>query len=173
MLKLLAEIMKIINSETDPRQISLSVCFAMIVGLTPLFCLHNLLIFFLVFSLRVNLATFFLAWPLFSGVAYLLDPLAHQVGLAVLQLPALNGLWTTLYSNAVFKLEKFYNSIVMGSLIFSAILFMPCFLFTNFMIRKYRENILAWVEKTRLMKILKASRIYAIYQTVAGQGGAS
>jgi len=172
MLKLLAEILKVLNSETEPGQISLAICFAMIVGLTPLFCPHNVLVFFLVFAFRVNLATFFLAWPLFSGIGYLVDPIFHQVGLAVLKAPALNGVWTACYNNAIFRLENFNNSIVMGSLIFSAIFFLPCLLVGNFLIRHYREDLLAWVEKTRFMKILKASRLYSVYQALSGVGGA-
>lgn len=71
----LAKFLRVLNSETDPAQISLAFCFSMVAGLTPLFSLHNLPILFLVLVLRVNLSAFLLGFAFFSGIAYLLDPL--------------------------------------------------------------------------------------------------
>ena len=173
MLKLIAEILKILNSETEPMQISLAVCFAMIMGITPMLSLHNLLVLFCVLALRVNLVIFILTCPLIAGIGYIIDPLLHHIGMATLTAEPLEGLWTTLYNNPIFRLERFNNSVVMGGLIFSIIMFAPCYFLSNFVILRYRENFLAWVEKTRLMKILKASKLYGAYQTVVGIGGAS
>jgi uncharacterized protein (TIGR03546 family) len=171
MLNLLARILHVLNSETEPRQISLAVCFAMIMGITPLYSLHNLAVLFLVLILRVNLATFLVAWPLIAGIGYIIDPLLHKIGLAALTANSLQGIWTTLYNNTLFRLERFNNTIVMGGLIFSAVLFLPCYFFSNLLVRRYRENFLAWMEKTKLAKILKASKLFAVYKTISGMGG--
>jgi uncharacterized protein (TIGR03546 family) len=96
MLKVIAKVLKVLNSETDPGQISLAFCLSMIAGLTPLFSLHNFLIFFLVLILRVNLSAFLLGTVFFSGVAYLLDPFFHWIGLTALTTGPLEGLWTAL-----------------------------------------------------------------------------
>ncbi len=87
MLKLIAKLLKVLNSDTDPSQISLAVCFSMIVGLTPFFSLHNLMILLLALFIRVNLSSFLLGLALFSGVAYLLDPLFHRCPGPVSRLP--------------------------------------------------------------------------------------
>ena len=84
MIKLLAKLLRVLNSETNPGQISLGFSFAMIAGLTPLLSIHNLVILLLVCSLRVNLAAFLLGLGVFTGIAYLMDPLFHLLGLAVL-----------------------------------------------------------------------------------------
>ena len=168
MLKLIAEFLQILNSETEPRQISLAVCFSLIMGITPLYSLHNLIVLFLVFILRVNIATFLLVWPLVAGIGYILDPVLHQLGLTVLTAPALEGVWTALYNNPIFRVERFNNTIVMGGLVFSMVLFVPCFFLSNYLVRRYRETFLAWVEKTRLMKLIKASKLYEVYQMVGG-----
>lgn len=172
MISLLVELFKILNSETDPPQISLSICFAMVVGLTPLFSLHNLILIFLVCFLRVNISAFILFWPLFSAVAYLLDPFFHTIGWALLTAPSLESLWTVFYNIAFFKLARFNNTIVMGSLIFSLTLFLPVFLLGNYLIRRYRESFMAWIQQTKLVQVLKASKLYSIYRTVSGAGGA-
>jgi uncharacterized protein (TIGR03546 family) len=172
-IEIIAKILKALNSEAEPGQISLALCFGMIAGLTPLLSLHNLLILFFVLVLRVNLSTFILAWGLFSGVAYLLDPLFHRIGLSVLRASPLEGLWTALYNVTLCRLESFNNSIVMGSLVFSAVLFIPVYLISNVAIRRYRDHILAWVRESRIMQILKGSKLYAAYQRVSGWGGGS
>jgi len=61
----------------------------------------------------------------------------------------------------------------MGSLLISLALFIPMLLILNLAIRKYRTHILAWIEKTRVVQVLRASKLYQTYQTVSGWGGGS
>ena len=84
MIGTIAKILKALNSETAPGQISMALCFALIIGLTPLYSLHNLLVLLLVLLLRVNLSAFIAGWVFFSGIAYILDPIFHRIGLALL-----------------------------------------------------------------------------------------
>lgn len=167
MIKLLAKLLRVLNSETDPGQISLGLCFAMIVGLTPFMSLHNLFVVLLVFVLRVNLSAFLLGLALFTGIAYLLDPLFHRLGLAVLTAPSLADLWTSLYQSVWWRLEHFNNSIVMGSLVFSVAMFVPILLLLNLLIRRYRQHVMTWVQTTRIMQMFKASKLYQTYETLS------
>ena len=172
MIKLLAKLLRVLNSETEPGQISLGFGFAMIAGLTPLLSLHNLIVLLLVFILRVNLSAFLLGLAMFTGIAYLLDPLFHLLGLAVLTTPTLEGLWTSLYQSVLWRLEHFNNSIVMGSLVFSIGLFLPVLLISNLLIRRYRKHVLVWVQKTKIMQMFKASKLYQTYETLSSWRGA-
>ena len=158
MIRAAYKLLQVISSETEPGQISLGFAFALIAGFTPLISLHNVLVLFLILILRVNLSAFFLGLAVFSGVAYLLDPVFHRIGLAVLTAGPLEGLWTTLYNSTPWRLEQFNNSIVMGSLIVSLLLFVPLYLVSNRLILKYREHFLAWVQKTKLAHVLNILR---------------
>ena len=171
MLKLIAKFLKVLNSDTEPGQLSLAFCLAMVAGLTPLMSLHNILVLFLVCILRANLAAFLLGFLTVTGIAYLLDPIFNQLGLAILTAAALKPLWTSLYNITLFRLENFTNSIVMSSLLFSLILFVPMYFLFNLLIAKYRNHLLRWVEKSRLMKFFMASKLYRVYKTVTGLGG--
>ena len=173
MIQGIAKLLKVLNSESEPAQISLAICLAMIVGLTPLYSLHNLLVFLLVCMLRVNASAFILGFVFFSGAAYLLDPLFHKLGLWVLTLPALEGLWTGLYGQALWRIARFNNSLVMGSLVSSLLLSIPLLLTLNVLIRRYRQHILEWLRKLKIVKILKASKFYEIYESAAAWGGKS
>ena len=116
-MRLLLKLLKALNSETDPSQIALGFCFALVAGLTPILSLHNLLVLLFVLVLRVNLSAFIAGTLFFSGFAYIIDPLMSRIGLAVLEADVLNGLWTSLYNSTFFRLLRFNNSIVMGSLV--------------------------------------------------------
>ena len=173
MIKAIVKLVKVMNSESEPAQISVAACLALIAGFTPVFSPHNLLVLLLVFLLRVNVSAFILGFIVFSGAAFLLDPLFHRVGLWVLTLPALEGLWTVLYGNLLWRLEGFNNSIVMGSLVVSLLLTIPLFLFFNMIIRRYRQHILERLRKLKIVKILKASKFYEIYESTTVWGGKS
>jgi uncharacterized protein (TIGR03546 family) len=171
MVKAFAKFLKVLNSEAGPGQISLAFCFSTVAGLTPLFSLHNLIVLLLVLILRVNLSAFLVGLALFSGVAYLLDPLFHRIGLAVLTAETLNGLWTVLYNSTLWRIERFNNTILMGSLLSSLILFIPLFILSNLSIHRYRQHVLGWVRKTRLMQTLQATKLYQTYRSISGWGG--
>jgi len=167
----IAKLIKVLNSETEPGQISLALCLAMVAGFTPALSLHNLLVLLLVLVLRVNLSAFVVGWVFFSALAYALDPLFHRIGLAILTAPALSGFWTGLYNSAWFRLDRLNNTIVMGSLLFSLICFVPGLILFNLIIRRYREHILAWVRKMRLVQAVKATKLFQIYQSLSDLKG--
>jgi uncharacterized protein (TIGR03546 family) len=171
MIEIIARTLKILNSESEPGQISLALCLAMIAGLTPLYSLHNLLVVFLVLILRVNLSAFLLGWLFFSAIAYLLDPLFHSIGLNVLTAGFFEPLWTALYNLTLLRLARFNNTIVMGSLLFSLVTFIPLYILSNFLIVKYRDHILSWIRNTRIMTAIKASKFYNAYERLSGWGG--
>jgi uncharacterized protein (TIGR03546 family) len=160
LLRLLARFLKLLGSETDPRQIALGVALALVAGLTPLASLHNLVVLLLLLVLRANLSAFLLAWALFSGCAYLLDPLFDTLGLRLLTLPALEGFWTTLYNVPGMRLTRFNHTIVLGSLVICVVLVVPVFLLTAAGVRRYRAQVLARVRALRIAQALKASRLY-------------
>lgn len=168
MIRILARILKTLNSESDPGQISLALGFAMVAGFTPFVSLHNFVIVFLILILRVNLSTFLLGLAAFSGIAYLLDPLFHRMGLALLTADSLGGLWTTLYNSTIWRLSRFNNSVLMGSFFFSLLCFLPLLFLANWGIRRYRAHVLEWVRKSRIMQALTASKFYSIYKSASG-----
>lgn len=158
MLKLIVKLLRVLGSEADPGQISLAFALSLIAGLTPFWSLHNLLVFLLVLFLRVNLWTFVIGLLFFSGIAYLLDPFFHWLGLAVLTTGPLEGLWTRLYNVSLWRLGNFNNSVVMGSVLFSLVLVVPAHLLAKKGVVRYRERVLKWVRNTRLVQVLRASR---------------
>ena len=155
MLGPITKLLKAFNSDIAPEQISLGIALAMFAGLPPLWSLHNLLVLLLVFILRVNGAAFMAGIALFSLLGYVLDPLFHQIGLFLLRLDALNGLWVMMYNSTLWRIENFNNTIVMGSLVFSLVFFIPVYLGGIQFITRYRVQLKALIEKLKLTRFMK------------------
>lgn len=170
MLRTLARLLAALNSESEPRQISLAVGLAMVMGLTPLASLHNVLVLALALVLRTNLSAFLVGWIVFSGVAYAVDPVSHALGLWLLTAPALEPLWTAMYGSTFWRLTHFNDSIVMGSLVLSLALFVPVLWATERAVVQYRARVLAWVRRTRLATFLRATRFWRLYRQFAASG---
>lgn len=167
MLDPIIKLLKALNSETEPAQISLALVLGMIAGFTPFWSLHNLLVLLLVMILRVNVSAFVAGLGLFSLLAYALDPMFHKLGHYVLTLDSLKATWTSMYNSTLWRVENFSNTIVMGSLLFSLLLFIPGHYIFKWLIVKYRDTVVAFLSKSKAIQFLKASKIYSVYSKVA------
>lgn len=164
MLSLIAKFLKVLNSDASPGQVALGFAFALFVGLTPFFSLHNLIILFLVCVIRVNLSAFFLASAVFTLVAYLLDPVSISLGESLLNNPELVQTWTSLYQSDVWRAFKFNHTLLLGSVVLSLILFLPVLIVGRMIISLYRDRLMAWFEKLKISKLVKASKFYKVYE---------
>jgi uncharacterized protein (TIGR03546 family) len=165
MLAILMKILKALNSEQSPRQIAAAISFAAIIGLTPLLSLHNIVILLLVLWFRVNLSVFLLMWPLFSLVGLLLAPVSESIGLVLLQDPSLIPMWESFYNTLLGRWSNFYYSGVLGGLVLSSILAILLYPISNKLILLYRVKCLDKFEKFKIVRILKASKFWQIYET--------
>jgi uncharacterized protein (TIGR03546 family) len=168
MLRQILKVIKALNSNAKPWQLSLGVSFGAIVGLTPLTSLHNLALIFLALIINMNIGIMVLSAIVFSGVAYILDPVFHSTGLAILKSGSLATVWENVFSCPIALVAQLNNSIVMGSLVISILLAVPLFFIFNLFVKKYREVFLTYMEKFPIFKSLK---ILKMFQTVMGERG--
>lgn len=149
---------RMLGSETEPSQISLGFALAMIMGFSPLLSAHNILVIFLLLILRVNIAAFIFAYFIFSGVAYLLDPVFNQLGQYILSYPAMQPTWTELYNSSWWRVTRFNNTLVMGSLAASLMAFIPVVLIFNVLIKRYRSHVIVYVKNSRLFLFMQNNK---------------
>jgi len=166
-LKMVIKFINILNKDASPREIAGGMALGFIAGMTPLASLHNLVVLFLVIILRVNITSAIFAMGVFSGVAYLFDPLSNKIGYALLTLPALKAFWTTLYNMPIINWSRFNNTLTLGSLVLSLVLFYPVLIALRWGVVKYREKVMATIQKSRILAIWKGSSIYSIYSRFA------
>lgn len=163
MLTLLAKFLKALNSESGVWALAFAFVLGMMMGFTPLWRLHNLVIVLIALLFRINLTGFILSFVICSGIAYLLDPWFHQVGYALLSSENWQPLWQTLYQSAFWRVLQFHHTITLGSFLLS-VLFTPVVLAVSYVvITRYRTHIQAWFKKLKLVQMLKANRFWMIY----------
>ncbi len=173
MISLLAKLLSILNSENSPRQIAIAIAFALIVGLTPMFSLHNLVLVFFLFIFKVNLSSFFFALVIFSGFSFALSSSFNHLGELLLTQPSLQAFWASLYQFELFKLAHLHHTVTLGSLFISLALCFPCYFLSHFLIVKYRAYLRLFINKFKVIQSLKASRFYGYYLDYCGNGGRS
>ncbi|MCY0967145.1 TIGR03546 family protein [Parathalassolituus penaei] len=168
MLSMLANLLKALNSESEPGQISLAFVFGMLVAFTPMWSFHNLLLLLLVLVLRTNISGFLVGLAFFSLVALLVDPLSIRIGEAVLTNPDWREFFTGLYQSEFWRMTAFNNTLTMGGLILGLVCAPVLYVVSNVLIRQYRERVMEQVNKLKIVQVIKASNFYRMYQSLAG-----
>lgn len=165
---LLAKLLKALHSDAGPWQLAFGIMLGMMMGLTPLFRFHNLIILFIVLFFRVNLTTFLLGFAVFSLLAFALDPLMIGVGESLLSSQGLQAMWTAFYNTGLGRVSQFYNSLTIGSLVVTSLLAPVVLVLSKYLVVQYRQRFLAWAEKLWIVQVVKGSTVYQLYQKLGG-----
>jgi len=164
-LKLLQALVRTLHSEGTPGQIAAGIALGSILGLTPLVNLHNAVVFALIVILNVSFPAALVGWAVFVPVGFLLDPLFDRLGgVLLLGVPALRPVWTALYNMPVAPLTNFTNTVVLGSLVVSLVLWVPLFAACRWGVTRYRATVAERMQRSRLYQAVRASKLYTVYR---------
>jgi len=167
-LNLILKLLKPLQSKRKPRNIALGFALGSIIGLTPLWSLHNLLVLFLILVLDVSVFAALFSIIVFSSIAYLFDPFFHYVGYFLLvEVKWLEPFWTDLYNIPVLPWTKFYNTVVLGSLVVSLLAFYPGYLGFKQIVRIYQVKRGERANKRKSTEHMKGSKIA---ESITGSG---
>jgi uncharacterized protein (TIGR03546 family) len=165
LLKLLQSLFKTLHSEGTPGQVAAGLALGAILGLTPLLNLHNAVVFALIVLLNVSFPAAMFGWAVFIPIGFLLDPLFDAVGRRLLlETPSLIPFWTTLANTPVVPLTNFNNTVVLGSVVVSIVLWVPFYVLGRIGVARYRATVGAWIVRTRVYQMVKASSLYNVYR---------
>lgn len=163
LLKQLFGFLKLLNSETGTNSLAAGIACGFILGMGPMLSLQGLLVFLGVLIFRVQIGAVFISAFFFAFIAWVFDPVFHQLGITLLSAQGLQGLWTTLYNMPLVPYTLFNNSIVMGAGI-TAIVFSPLvFLVSKIGIIRYRAAVVERFKQTKLWKIIKSTALFKWY----------
>ena len=163
-MQFISKLIKVLRSGESPGLIAGGFAMGLVVGLTPFWTLHNVLILAAAILTKVNLAAVFFAIFFFSFVTFLFDPLFHNLGFVVLaQIEKIKPLWTAIYNWPIAPFTRFYNTVVMGSLLVALALVIPVYFLTQKGIVAYRGNPAAKIEKSKFIKALKGNFVVKWY----------
>ena len=163
-VNLLKQIVLILQSEISPKQVAAGAALGMIMGFTPVKCLHSYLIFVLILMLNVNIGAATLSAGIFALFGWVLDPIADKIGYHLLvSSTRLTPFWTQLYNMPVVPFTRFNNTIVLGSFVISIILFIPVYFLALNLIKHYRAHYKDKVAQWKIMKLFKVTSAANIY----------
>jgi uncharacterized protein (TIGR03546 family) len=164
-LKLLRSLVKTLHSDGSPAQLALGVALGSALGLTPIANVHNVAIVLLLAVLNVSFAAGMFAWAAFVPIGFMLDPVFDGIGRRLLvDMPALRPLWTAWDNIPGLALTNFNNTIVLGSVVAWAVLFIPLYFASRYGVVKYRATIGERVKNSKYYRMIEASQIYNVYR---------
>ncbi len=163
-LQFISKFLKVLRSGESPGLIAGGFTMGFLIGLSPFLTLQNVLILFIAILTKINLASLFFAIFIFSFVAFVFDPVFHNLGYYLLaQLDSLYPTWTTIFNMPVAPFTRFNNTVVMGSLLCGLLLAFPVYLFSRSGIVRYRENWAPKFENSKFVKAVKGSTLFKWY----------
>lgn len=171
MISFISKILVALNSNSRPGELSSGIAFGFCLALIPKGNLLWVTIFCIAFLLKHNLAAMLLSLILFPPLAALLDPILNSTGHFILTLPALQDIFTKLYNLPILPWLKFNNTIVIGSIIWSLILWVPLFIVFRILVILYRKKVASRLAESKFIKGLKkipfVSKISSAYRKLS------
>lgn len=154
MLKAIIRFFKALNSNVHPGEIAHAVCLGMILGFMPKTnALWYILTVFFLF-VRINKGSFILFTFLFSLLAPVLDNLFDTIGWWFLNIEKLRPFFSWLLDIPFVGFTRFNNTIVMGSLLVSLVLYIPVYWLIRLFLKYWRAFLAPAVRKTKLVVYL-------------------
>ncbi len=170
LIELLARIISALRSAATPPQIAGGFVIGMAIGFIPSLPL-DVILFVVLFLINVNLASGLLAALIFSGIAYLLDPVFHSLGYLVLaRTGPLRPFWTALYNTPFVPFSGYNNTVVMGSAIIALVLLYPVFVMTRIGVVRYRERYEPIIGRWPVVRVIQHSMLYRWYERLRRLG---
>jgi uncharacterized protein (TIGR03546 family) len=166
-LNTVKQVIGMFSGKQDPDEIGAGFALGSIIGLTPFNSLHNYIILFLLFLLNVNKGAAAFGIAIFGAIGYFTDPIANKIGYKLLvDTPALNPFWTKLYNMPIVPFTHFNNTVVLGSLVISLILFIPVWLIVKKLTILYRVKIHDKLIKWKVIAFLSQTKWYDKYKKI-------
>lgn len=164
MIKAIARIIKVLQANDSPRQMVWGIILGSLLGLVPGFNLIHVFLLFLIYLLNVNVGIAILSAAVYKIISAVISPLSHLIGVYILtQLPFLTGVWTFLYNLPVVPWTRFYNTVVMGSVVIGCLWVIPqYFLMMKGVLwyrKSVRDKINARLNKMKVVKVIKGSKL--------------
>lgn len=160
MLTTVAKILKVLNSQASPWQIGWAVALGLFCGILP-FGPLTLLILLLVCLLTVNLSVYFVVWALTEGLMLLLAQPLEQL---TWHYARNDSLLQFLAASETAQFLHLHHTLTLGAFVLGLLLLVPLAWLSQLLVRQYRSRVMSSVEKWKLMQMLKASKLYALYE---------
>lgn len=155
MISFIAKLFVALNSNSRPSELASGIAFGFWLALIPGGNLLWTALFIIAFLLKHNLAALLLSTGLFKIIIPLVDPLLDSFGAWILQIPALQDFFTSLYNIPLLPYSNFNNTIVMGGFTAGILCWIPIYFIFLSLVKVYRKKIAPKFADNKIVKALK------------------
>ncbi len=152
MLQYIVKFFKALNSNSKPSEIANAFCIGILLGFLPKTNLLWYLIFVFFSFIRINKSFYFITILIVSQISFLLDGLFNSIGFSVLNYAPLENIFSFLIDIPFVGFTKFNNTIVMGSFVFSLLIYIPCFFLGIGFVLLWRKYIGTFLARSPILK---------------------
>jgi len=156
-IRLVAKLLALLNSNRRSVEIGASIAFGLWLALVPAPNLLFAALVLLVFLVKINLGMTIISFLVFLLMVPAVDPLLNALGAEVLTVPSLQGFYRSAYATPIVPLTRFNDTLVAGSFVGGAALFVPVMLLGMLLVRLYRKYIHARIAHSKIVKAIMAS----------------
>lgn len=153
MIQPIVKLFKALNANVNPGEIAHAFSCGIVLGFMPKDNLLWWLVFVFILFIRINKPMYLIMLLIASTFAPVLDSLFDTVGYAFLTIPAFSGFFGALIEIPFVGFTKFNNSVVMGSLLCGAVLYVPAYVLGRLSVSLWRRHIAAAIRHSKVAKI--------------------
>ena len=164
LIKQIISFIQLLHSDSGQNQVAAGLSLGIFLGLAPFLSIQTAVVIMIVFLFRIQFGAAAVAAFFFKFVAFVLDPVADQIGRAILEHESLRPIWVKMYNVPFLPMTRFNNSIVMGSFAISIVACPILFFVFRALIFKYQAAIKDRFEQTAMWKAFKATKFHSWYQ---------
>jgi uncharacterized protein (TIGR03546 family) len=169
MLNQFIKLISVLNSNTKPGEIALGAVMGMFAAFLMGAPLNLVIIFLLLVIINANMPVFVLSMFVFKLLAFGIDLAGDKLGFFVLNLDFMKNLGSAFMAMPVIPFTKFNYTVIAGDFIIAVILTPLVWLGVVNFVPYYRKNIQEKVDKFKIVKMIKMSNIYKIYDSYKGE----
>lgn len=150
----LRSVLAVLADSDGSRRLALGAALGMLLGLVPKGNLLAAVFSVVLLASRANLVAAALSVSLFTGVGMLLDPVAHRIGLLLLESAWLEPFWTWLYNQPLSAWTAFNNTVVLGQVVLGLMLAWPVYWLAGLGLDAWRPWLVERAARWRVDKVL-------------------
>ncbi|WP_024470031.1 TIGR03546 family protein [Treponema pedis] len=139
MIKYVTSFFKSVNANAHPGDIAHAAALGLFLAILPKNNLTFTFMFFFTIFIRINKGAFFISFILLGFVTPLMDVLINRIGFWAVQLEFLRPVFILCENTPFVGLFKLSNTMVLGGLIWGAVLYLPCYVIIRIIVAQYRK----------------------------------
>ncbi len=169
MLGKIVKLFKAFNANVNPGEIAHAFSCGLLLGFLPKSNLLWYLIFVFFLFVRINKPMYLLMTLLGSALAVGLDPLFDIIGYQILTIGSLQNFYASLLEIPFVAFTKFNNTIVMGSLAFGIVLYVPFYFLGRLIVFAWRKWLTPVLNNSRVFKAIYKLPLIEKIVSLAGE----